>query len=525
MKINHNIAALNAYRNLSNNNATTAKSLEKLSSGLRINRASDDAAGLAISEKMRSQIRGLDMAQRNALDGVSFIQTAEGALSSTHSILQRMRELAVQAANDSNTDTDRSAIQEEINQMTNEVNRISNSTEFNAKKLLNGSLSNEATTIVPGVTAVTAKQGDYKITLSAAFGNNETITIDGEIFTANTTSGSTITATGVFASDTPANQATNLKAVIDANAKLSAKYTVTVSGNDITLKQNTNKETPTAPVVTDTGATANATPSTITAGVTGVTAVNGVYQLQVGPRNITIDGITLAYDETNVAGWKDATNLAIKINSDAVLKLDYTATVTTEGKIQLKQVSGQESATAPKLDNNNLVVLQIGANQGQTVSLELKNMQAATLGLSRADYDGTQGGKQTITGANGETLTAWYTTTKQSNNGITDNLTEYTLDISTNEKASAAISVLDDAIQRVSSERSRMGAVQNRLDYAVDNLKYMSENTTSSESRIRDLDMALEMTNYTKNNILVQSAQAMLAQANQLPQGVLQLLK
>ena len=140
MKINHNIAALNAYRNLAVNNTTTAKSLEKLSSGLRINRAADDAAGLAISEKMRSQIRGLDMAERNALDAVSFVQTAEGALSSTHSILQRMRELAVQAANDSNTEVDRDAIQQEINQLTNEVNRIANTTEFNTKKLLNGDL-------------------------------------------------------------------------------------------------------------------------------------------------------------------------------------------------------------------------------------------------------------------------------------------------------------------------------------------------------------------------------------------------
>ncbi len=141
MKINHNIAALNAYRNLSVNNSTTAKSLEKLSSGLRINRAADDAAGLAISEKMRSQIRGLDMAERNTLDAVSFVQTAEGALSSTHSILQRMRELAVQAANDSNTEVDRDAIQQEINQLTNEINRIGNTTEFNTKKLLNGDLA------------------------------------------------------------------------------------------------------------------------------------------------------------------------------------------------------------------------------------------------------------------------------------------------------------------------------------------------------------------------------------------------
>src|SRR6476619_7380794 len=150
MRINHNIAALNAYRNLDINNENTSKSLEKLSSGLRINRAADDAAGLAISEKMRSQIRGLDMAQRNALDGISFIQTAEGALSSTHDILQRMRELAVQAANDTNTDVDRSAIKEEISQLTSEINRIADTTEFNTKKLLDGSLAGSAAIVQIG---------------------------------------------------------------------------------------------------------------------------------------------------------------------------------------------------------------------------------------------------------------------------------------------------------------------------------------------------------------------------------------
>lgn len=406
MKINHNIAALNAYRNLSVNNSNTAKSLEKLSSGLRINRASDDAAGLAISEKMRSQIRGLDMAQRNALDGVSFIQTAEGALSSTHSILQRMRELAVQAANDSNTATDRAAIQDEINQMTNEINRISNTTEFNAKKLLNGSLElGGVTTITPGVAAV---------------------------------------------------------------------------------------------------------PGPVTA---------GVYQVQTGPQDMIIDGNTLAYDETGSKGWNNTTTLVTAINNDAKLSAKYIASDAGGGKIQLTQKPGKESATAPVIGNS--VILQIGANEGQTVSLEIVNMRSAALGISSIVLSG----QQTITGANGESLNVWYTTTKQSNNGTTDTLTEYTMDVSSNEKASAAISVIDDAIQRVSAERSRMGAVQNRLEYAVDNLKYMGENVTASESRIRDVDMALEMTTYTKNNILVQSAQAMLAQANQLPQGVLQLLK
>lgn len=318
MKINHNIAALNAYRNLSVNNNNTAKSLEKLSSGLRINRASDDAAGLAISEKMRSQIRGLDMAERNALDAVSFVQTAEGALSSTHSILQRMRELAVQAANDSNTTVDRNAIQQEINQLTNEINRIANTTEFNTKKLLNGDLQS-----------------------------------------------------GV-----------------------------------------------------------------------GKTAI-----------------------------------------------------------------------------------MQIGANQGQTVSLEIKNMKSTAIGISVSGA-ATFTGSTNITLSDGVTsLAVWYTSGVSANDGVSNTMVQHTLDVSTHEHAAAAITAFEDAIQRVSAERSRLGAIQNRLEHTVDNLKYMSENTTAAESRIRDLDMATEMSTYTKNNILVQSAQAMLAQANQLPQGVLQLLK
>ncbi len=201
---------------------------------------------------------------------------------------------------------------------------------------------------------------------------------------------------------------------------------------------------------------------------------------------------------------------------------NYSATVTPDGKIELTQKPTKEKATPPAIANGtNLVALQIGANQGQTVSLEIKNMQASALGISSTNLNG----KQDITLSNGGQLTVWYTATKQSNNGVSDNLTEYTIDVSSHDKAAAAISAFDDAISRVSAERSRMGAVQNRLDHTVDNLKYMNENVTASESRVRDLDMALEMSTYTKNNILVQSAQAMLAQANQLPQGVLQLLK
>lgn len=780
MKINHNIAALNAYRNLAVNNTTVSKSLEKLSSGLRINRASDDAAGLAISEKMRSQIRGLDMAERNALDGVSFVQTAEGALSSTHSMLQRMRELAVQAANDSNTAVDRDAIQQEINQLTNEVNRISNATEFNTKKLLDGSLSNEATPITIGdagqgavftggaadlKTSLSAISGsttvvltvngtEYKIskndlvnlsgtqstaavkalvegattsatpsvrlsevaevtidannkitiksklpgkttevtfnvnantavdrakvqkafglpdleavgtgtpatratitggnaaTLTANLstinsGTSVTVTVDGKVYTIDDTnlktltgtqSGATVTnligaaknSSGVTLSTNAAVTITDGKITITSNgsgstsnvtfgitagvvadtAKIEAAFGITKDTAGIGIAANTATVTSLIPIATtdlgiisedakltitidnqnynlektaltnatgtgkasqdlvdainkalNPGNTANppgtavlkddkiqitsATTgpnSTVSISITGELTtgistafglsaltpgedrVAGKYQFQFSNKDIIIDGETLPYfNATNPTGWKDAASLKAAIDANDTLSAKYDVGV-VNGEIQLIQKDGKESTVAPKITNGKLVALQIGANQGQTVSLELKNMQSAAIGISRTD----EGGEKEITLSNGDKLTVWYTNTKQSNNGIDNELTDFTVDVSTHEKAAAAVTVFNDAIERVSAERSRMGSVQNRLEHTVDNLKYMSENTTSAEARIRDLDMALEMSMYTKNNILVQSAQAMLAQANQMPQGVLQLLK
>ncbi|MBA2874626.1 flagellin N-terminal helical domain-containing protein [Thermaerobacillus caldiproteolyticus] len=270
MRIQHNISALNTYRQLAFNNSQAAKNLEKLSSGYRINRAGDDAAGLAISEKMRGQIRGLEMASKNAQDGISLIQTAEGALNETHAILQRMRELAVQSANDTNTSADRAALQAEVNQLVSEIDRIANNTEFNTQKLLNGSFS-------------------------------------GKVF-------------------------------------------------------------------------------------------------------------------------------------------------------------------------------HIGANNGQSITLSINSMRASGLGVSG-------------------------------------------LSISSQSAADAAISTIDTAIETVSTERAKLGAVQNRLEHTINNLGATQENLTAAESRIRDVDMAKEMMEFTKNNILMQAAQSMLAQANQQPQGVLQLLR
>ncbi|OXS79265.1 flagellin Hag [Domibacillus enclensis] len=319
MIINHNIAALNTYNKLGAANNSQAKAMEKLSSGLRINRAGDDAAGLAISEKMRGQIRGLDQSQRNAQDGISLIQTAEGALNETHSILQRMRELATQAANDTNTSTDRDEIQNEMNQLTSEINRISNTTEFNTQTLMNASGSTN--------------------------------------FSAN---------------------------------------------------------------------------------------------------------------------------------------------------------------------------LQIGANNGQSMTIDIENMGAVALGIASSGTGGTSHAQGSSTATLVSTATAVsgasYTSAAGVSNGTTNSNTLNALSVSTHSGASAAIKAIDNAIQTVSAQRSKLGAFQNRLEHTINNLGTSSENLTAAESRIRDVDMAKEIMNQTKQSILAQASQAMLAQANQRPQGVLQLL-
>ena len=417
MIINHNMASLNTYRQLSTNNANSAKSLEKLSSGLRINKAGDDAAGLAISEKMRGQIRGLDQAARNSQDAISMIQTAEGSLSETHSILQRMRELAVQGGNDTNTSTDRGEIQKELNSLTSEINRIGNTTEFNSQKLLNAT---SGTTTA----AVTAVEGDYKAVLSAPFSVGETVTIDGEVFTAASGSSSATT----FDMTDATTQATTLAAAINGNAILSAKYTATVSGADVQLVQKAGQESATGPVVSDTGATANATASTTTAGVAGVEA-----------------------------------------------KSSFS--------------------------------MQIGANESQTMTLDFADMRSLALGIT---------GTAAATG---------FTATNTVTDGTNDTANEAALDVSTSANAGNAVTVIQAALEKVSAERSKLGANSNRLEHTITNLGTSSENMTAAESRIRDVDMAKEMMNFQKNNILSQAATAMLAQANQAPQGVLQLLR
>lgn len=402
MRIQHNISALNTHRNLGFNNAQASKNLEKLSSGYKINRAGDDAAGLAISEKMRGQIRGLDMATKNANDSISLIQTAEGALNESHAILQRMRELAVQSANDTNVDEDRVALQKEVQQLKEELTRISTDTEFNTQKLLNGNFDDKIFHI--------GANGDQNIKLS--IGDTSAFELklaeelkasgDGKLYKPGTTSGVAIYNSG----------ATVVQAV----------------------------------------------------GTSGyIQSGNGKWYAS-GGSTTALSGAKVAFLEAELA--KGGDNVSKSGNVDKILM----------------KVSGA----------------------------------AITAGNDFAGYYGVGSGNGALTGIS-------YMT---GNTKLDAGATAHTkgIDLRTQAGANDALATIDAAMKTISDTRSNLGAVQNRLEHTINNLGATEENLTAAESRIRDTDMAAEMMAFTKNNILMQAAQSMLAQANQQPQGVLQLL-
>lgn len=552
MRINHNIASLNTYRQLTGNQAATNKNIEKLSSGLRINRAGDDAAGLAISEKMRSQVRGLDMASKNAQDGISLIQTAEGALNETHSILQRMRELATQSANGTNTDADRAALQDEMNQLTSEINRIGNTTEFNTQKLLNGGIAgSESAKITQATSAkVTASNAVSGATTAAGL----TITVDdktfniGGITVAGATDADALAAAAELGNKTSGG--TKLSDVVDITTDGSGKLIFTAKSEGTTSKITFSADDAALGIVsatdTDTGSATTVERHGIQldnalSGGTTITA-DSTFKVIVGSESAVT--VTLKNGKTYDTGNADA-NVANAARQDFIKDLNaalqeagldgkVTASLSEDNKVQFisetgKDISLTDGTSTPLatiglggaevLGNVQQVVgpgaqgsgfstkFQIGANSGQSMSLTISDMRSAALGIT--GNAGQQG----------------FTKTNTVTNGTNDVKAEAALNISTKEDASNAIKVLDKAINSVSSERAKLGAVQNRLEHTINNLGTASENLTAAESRIRDVDMAKEMMEQTKNNILAQAAQAMLAQANQQPQGVLQLLR
>ncbi|MGN8843201.1 flagellin N-terminal helical domain-containing protein [Niallia sp. HCP3S3_B10] len=695
--------------------------MEKLSSGLRINRAGDDAAGLAISEKMRGQIRGLDQASKNSQDAISMIQTAEGALNETHDILQRMKELSTQAANGTNTDDDRAEIQKEVNQLTSEINRIGNTTEFNTKKLLQGSTSKSdvgatakaGTAAVDAVNATKAEWTTGNIDAMAAtesgtfefMGVTINITAATTADTSDATATSNVTATSADllldtdstnpsdGADTAAEQAAAIVGALNAIKAESGSpladftFASDSSGNITITDSAAAGSTNNAAKIVTTGdlqvSSTNLDKAATTPGVDAVAGVKQSYDLTFDKAptegsTINVAGKDVAFYDSSKGTYSDATDAQTKLGSDfvidvngkntsdiaaAVAALDFTnsgtgataeavgnkvtftaetagkaaadnAKVTTSDayagtksvlnattatdddasgdtfemsvvvgdktftvdasllkqnftaldtygssqqtdvinalknatatdgtklselvnvsfenganqtlKLEAKEVgtdniktvltgtttniagalgltAGTQTGTAgtDAFENSGkdfVETFQVGANQGQSFSIAIKDMRSNALGLTGDSAGATS---KDVPGAK-------YTTTKDVTNGTDNTAVEFALDVSSTESASAAIKVLDNAIQSVSAERSKLGASQNRLEHTINNLNTSSENLTAAESRIRDVDMAKEMMNQTKNSILSQAAQAMLAQSNQMPQGVLQLLR
>ncbi|TGB02364.1 flagellin [Halobacillus salinus] len=455
MRINHNIAALNTYRQLGQANNMQSKSMEKLSSGLRINRAGDDAAGLAISEKMRGQIRGLDQAQRNAQDGISMIQTAEGALNETHSILQRMRELGVQASNDTNTGDDRKEIQKEMNQLTEEINRIGNTTEFNTKSLINGDLAEGSSSSVEDVSF------DFS-SIGMGDGGSTVLSIGGEDYT-------------IEYDNTTDNADDGTSDSFDTGTKT------------VTLATNT----------TD--------PSNL-----GKRISDQLISMRGEDTSLSISEFD--FDQTSTTGE------VLRIDASANGLYDGVA-----GKDSIQFKSGTSPAIATNTtgaDGSGGATFQIGANSDQQFTAAIEDMRSVALGISSTTASG-----DADSGLNTDRDAVFASGTENQITGDVTSGTEYALDVSTADKASDAVSVIDNAIKTVSQERSKIGASQNRLEHTINNLGTSAENLTAAESRIRDVDMAAEMMKQTKSSILSQASQAMLAKANQQPQGVLQLLR
>ena len=543
MVVQHNMQAANANRMLNVTTGQQAKSTEKLSSGYRINRAADDAAGLTISEKMRKQIKGLDRASTNAEDGVSAVQTAEGALTEVHSMLQRMNELATQASNGTNSESDRSAIQDEISQLTTEIDRVAETTKFNETYLLKGNTDGSSSdvkvnahdaglagkltdngdgtsTFNTGVLSVgdkitiagkqytiadSAKTTDYadlKNAQTAALSSGDTLVREGKSYTYHTTadkkSDGTTYAAGWYEND-------------DENATVTTIANTALKAGDIKNGQKlVGTATDTFAIKTQEEVTADiknlGEGDTVTGTDASGNSINYTVAVKNDPDNnkytvetileklgdmngalLDVNGTKTAAignddgDDSTISAQEAYSKIAKELATASSIGTDSPATVKGDGtgKFTIKQ--GTVS-----VKNSLSFSLHVGADADMTnkINVDIESMSSAGLGIKGINVKDDSG------------IAATY-----------------------------AIDAIADAISKVSSQRSSLGAVQNRLEHTISNVDNVVENTTSAESRIRDTDMASEMVNYSKNNILAQAGQSMLAQANQSNQGVLSLLQ
>jgi len=557
--IQHNIQSLNSYNRLSTNNTLLSKNLEKLSSGYKINRAGDDAAGLAISQKMRAQITGLERASANAQDGISLVQTAEGALTEVHSMLNRMVELATQSSNGTYDNTDRANLQKEVESLKNEIDRISNETNFNGIKLLDGSMGGGAVTADGAVFsgAEVSKYQAAKVTIAPdtvlkkdlsadnLIGKKDTFSIDGQELTIDWTKGE---AKDVFASfnanhtNLTAEQKEDLAKKLENlfNNEMKAQGltgSVTVAKDFTSIKSDLKAHNSEVSFIGTTEADnpQKSLGAVLFGSVKGESKINEATKNYDGDTiatgkvfNMTINGVTV--NVTTTADYvKDTTMDTVA----AALETDIQNAVNAYNTAMGLPTDGSEDATSGKtglVATDFTVVEENGA-----FKIEYSGDEDVVFSFSdvgERDYAknlGLTGGSSAAGGAGGLSLQIGDTASQRISVSVADMdsnaLGIGAINISTEQGATSAIDTIKNAINSVSTTRADLGAIQNRLEYTINNLATTTENLTSAESRIRDTDMAKEMMAYTKNNVLSQAAQAMLAQANQQPQQILQLLQ
>ena len=489
MVVQHNMQAMNANRMLNVTTSTQAKSTEKLSSGYKINRAADDAAGLTISEKMRKQIKGLDQASTNAEDGVSSVQTAEGALTEVHSMLQRMNELAVQASNGTNSESDRSAIQDEISQLTTEIDRVSETTKFNETYLLKGDDGTKTINLKAhdaGLKGTLTDNGDGTATfVMDELNAGDKVSIGGKEYTIGGKAADVTSMLGANGADIDTNHQD-----VTVNGK-TYKYYAAIGA------AGTNKGTAEGWYSVD-PATLNNTTKVVDAEYADAAAFAAAKgTISVGTKSVTV--------------MTDADTDGIDDNDSSVITKEKAYELAAKELLAANQIGDTKDNAAVGKDKNYAAFDGIngdGTFYIKTGKAEVANTLSFSLHVG-ADADMTNKINVDIDSMDSASLGI-------KNINVKDD---------SGKAATYAIDAIADAVSKVSAQRSALGAVQNRLEHTIANVDNVVENTTSAESRIRDTDMAEEMVEYSKNNILAQAGQSMLAQANQSNQGVLSLLQ
>jgi flagellin len=497
--ISTNLASLNAQRNLNSSQAGLQTALQRLSSGLRINSARDDAAGLAISQRFTSQINGLNQAVRNANDGISLAQTAEGALQESGNILQRIRQLAIQSANDSNSASDRKALQAEVSQLTSELNRIANTTTFNGKKVLDGSFSGQKFQVGADANqTINVTISDARATALGNYARASQNTTAGESLSVATTAGAALTANNFNTQAITINGSLG-QATVDA-AKLADGSTARTIATEINN------------VTGSTGVTASASTSATIGGLSAA----GTFTFNLYGQNTSAIQVSATVTSTS-----DLTSLRDAINAQTGL-----TGITAEGTgatLSLTQSEGY-----------NISLEGVSATGSATLQLTGSEGSAVTLGAATSTDSSTVGGTVTFNSENAFTVSSsiagaaggMFGQGAAANAGATGALSAVgSANISTQAGANSAISVLDAAIQKLNSIRADLGAVQNRFGSTISNLETTSENLDAARSRVRDADFAAETAALTRGQILQQAGTAILAQANALPNGVLSLLR